>query len=119
VISGPNRDGIVYRAHSYLEDVPRHLFSFSTKTIAKYLSKANIRLTYIRSIADPYSVYAPLYEASLIYLHESQASETEIERAKRFWQNKMRRIEARPIRSFFNRIGAGSCFLVSGTKAEL
>jgi 2-polyprenyl-3-methyl-5-hydroxy-6-metoxy-1,4-benzoquinol methylase len=119
VVSCPNRDSILSRVYTHLEDVPRHIFSFSTKTIAKYFLKAGIHLTHLRTIADPYDIYSPLYEASLAYLCETGASEMEMKEVRKFWSSRMRRIEYRPTRQFINKIGAGSCFLASGVKTEL
>jgi SAM-dependent methyltransferase len=115
IISSPNHESILARVFPNWEDVPRHLFSFSTKTISLYLEKTGFRLNHLRTGGDPFGIYARFNEASLAYLREKGLSEKE-QATQRFWQSRIRRFEYRPTREFFNRIGAGHAFFVSGVK---
>jgi len=115
IISSPNHDSILVRVYPNIEDVPRHLFSFSLKTIRLYLEKTSFRLHHLRTGGDPWAIYGRFYEASLAYVREKGLSEQE-EMTERFWKSRMRRFEYRPTREFFSKIGTGHAFFVSGVK---
>jgi SAM-dependent methyltransferase len=115
IISSPNRDSILVRVYPNLEDVPRHLFSFSLKTIKLYLEKTGFRLNYFRTGGEPWGIYAPFYSASMNYLRDNKKMDQE-KMVEKFWKSRIRRFEYRPTREFFNRIGAGHAFFASGVK---
>jgi 2-polyprenyl-3-methyl-5-hydroxy-6-metoxy-1,4-benzoquinol methylase len=115
VISSPNHNSILARVYPNWEDVPRHLFSFSPKTIGLYLEKTGFRLNHLQTRGDPWAIYGRFYEASLSYLREHGLGKEE-EMAERFWKSRMRKFEYRPTRGFFSKIGAGHALFAAGVK---
>jgi len=115
VISSPNRECVLNYVFPNREDVPRHLYIFSYRTIRCYLEKSGFSITCYRTGGDPYSIYARFYEATIRYLKE-KGTKDQLVSADNFWRSKMRRFEYRPTRQFFSKLGAGHAFFVAAVK---
>lgn len=61
VVEVPNHLGIVNQAFRKSEDVPRHLFSFSVRTLREYYEKVGLRVMRIETLTrHPHEVYSQL-----------------------------------------------------------
>jgi SAM-dependent methyltransferase len=114
IISSPNHDSLLKRVFQNLEDVPRHLFSFSPKTIKMYFENCGFKPMHISTGGAVWSLYSQYYHASVSYVRENaHAKEPMVEK---FWKHPLRRLEYRATRNFFRKIGAGHDIFATGVK---
>jgi collagenase-like PrtC family protease len=119
IVEVPNHLGIVNQAFRQSEDVPRHLYSFSTRTLREYYKKVGLRVIRIETqTRHPHDVYSQLGRwATEMTKGENLRPRLEAEIA-RFWsvRNRTRQLEYMATAKFFDSVGCGSSVIAIGTK---
>jgi SAM-dependent methyltransferase len=118
VIESPNHAGMIGQIFRHSEDVPRHLYSFSPKTLRMYFEKVGLRVIRITTrTRHPHDVYSQL--GRVVARNSSEiAGVLSKEAIGQFWsyKNRRRQREYMPTARFFDSIGWGSSVVATGTK---
>ena len=121
VILVPNHAGLIAQSFQHDEDVPRHLFAFTTTTLRRYLQKVGLEVLTLRT-ATPFahSLYGMFVPPATTSLRAGDGSTQDIARVASFFSfaNPARDREYRSTVAFADSLGLGATVVAVGRRRD-
>jgi len=106
VLAVPNHGSVIAQRFKVFEDVPRHLYSFSVRTLTRYCAENDFQIERIATYTSPSDVYYKIMRTTLA-LAASEQSDERVRICQTFWSDKKREREYTPTARFFDEVGLG------------